>query len=223
MTRLTILLLLAFCTSCKGQNKTELSKGNNDSDSKDLTASYSTIRLGAGEKYVIDKKESILTWKCSMVLALKGGHTGLVNISQGELLIDKDRLAGGIVEVDMNSIADEKHGSDNDLIRHLKSPDFFDAKIFPVTTFVITNVARADGENITVTGDLTIKGITHAVTFPAKIEVRDGAVNANGKLTIDRTRWDVRYNSGKFFANLADEAISDSIEFDVKIVAKKII
>jgi hypothetical protein len=46
-------------------------------------------------------------------------------------------------------------------------------------------------------------------------------VNANGKVTIDRTKWDIRYRSGKFFANLADEAISDDIEFEMKIVAKK--
>jgi len=53
------------------------------------------------------------------------------------------------------------------------------------------------------------------------MEVKDGAVNASGKLSIDRTRWDVRYQSGKFFDNLADEAISDTIEFEMKIVAKK--
>jgi len=41
------------------------------------------------------------------------------------------------------------------------------------------------------------------------------------KLTIDRTRWDIRYRSGKFFDNLANSAISDDIEFDMQIVARK--
>lgn len=223
MTRLTILLLLLFCISCKGQNKTELSKGTSDSKPQRAIASYTPTGINpvANEKYAIDRKESVVTWKGSMAIALKGGHTGYIDISYGVLLIQKDRLVGGTVEVDMNTIADEKHDSDNDLVRHLKSPDFFDAKIFAISTFTITKVASGDGENITITGDLTIKGITHAVAFPAKIEVKDGVVHANGKVTIDRTQWDVRYNSGKFFANLADEAISDSIEFDVKIVAKK--
>ncbi len=40
-------------------------------------------------------------------------------------------------------------------------------------------------------------------------------------MTIDRTKWDVRYKSGAFFDNLADEAISDTIEFDMNIVANK--
>ena len=53
------------------------------------------------------------------------------------------------------------------------------------------------------------------------MEVKNGIVKANGKLVIDRTLWDVRYKSGKFYDNLADETMSDSIEFHIKIVAKK--
>ncbi len=68
---------------------------------------------------------------------------------------------------------------------------------------------------------MTIKGITHDVTFPVKLEEVNGVIHANGKVTIDRTKWDVRYGSGKFFDNLADDTISDNIEFEMKIVAKK--
>jgi hypothetical protein len=53
------------------------------------------------------------------------------------------------------------------------------------------------------------------------MEVKDGIVKANGKLAIDRTKWDVRYRSGKFYDNLADQTMSDSIEFQIKIVARK--
>jgi len=77
------------------------------------------------------------------------------------------------------------------------------------------------GEDVNITGNLTIKGITHAVTFPAKVEVKREIVNANGKVIIDRTLWDVHYRSGKFYDNLADKAISDDIEFDMKIVPRK--
>jgi polyisoprenoid-binding protein YceI len=173
------------------------------------------------EKYVIDKKESVVTWKGSMLLAGKGEHIGYVSISKGELMIEKNQLVGGTVEIDMSTITDKIHGSDNSLIDHLKDPDFFDVKKFPISTFAITKVAAGTDSTIEVTGDLTIKGITHAVTFPAKIEVKNGIVTANGKVIIDRTRWDVRYGSGKFYYNLADKAISDDIEFDMKIVAKK--
>ncbi|MEO7988464.1 MAG: YceI family protein [Chryseolinea sp.] len=182
------------------------------------SASFVFLRHVAGEKYSIDTKESVVAWKGSSV---EGAHTGYVYISKGELMIDNGQLMGGTVEIDMSTIEGEDHRSDNNLINHLKDPDFFDVKKFPISTFAITKVALADGENINVTGNLTIKGITHEVTFPAKMEVKDGIVKANGKLGIDRTLWDVRYNSGKFYDNLADKTISDSIEFHIKIVAKK--
>jgi len=189
-----------------------------EENENNASASFISLRPVANEKYVIDKKESVVTWKGS---SLQGSHTGYVNTSKGELMIEKGQLVGGKVEVDMNTIADESHNSDNNLIEHLKSPDFFDVKKFPVAAFAITKVASGTGSTIEVTGNLTIKGITHEVTFPAKIEVKGEIVSANGKVIIDRTKWDVRYQSGKFYDNLADEAISDDIEFDMKIVAKK--
>ena len=156
-----------------------------------------------------------------MVFADKGGHYGYVSLSKGHLMIEKGQLVGGAVEVDMNTIADELHASNNNLINHLKDPDFFDVKKFPISTFVITKVAPAAGGKTDVTGHLTIKGITHEVTFPAKVDVKGRTVTANGKVTIDRAKWDVRYKSGKFYDNLADEAISDDIEFDMMVVAKR--
>ncbi len=187
------------------------------------TASASPLSLHAGnEKYVvIDTKESVVAWKGSMLLS-SDSHNGYVYISKGELMIENGQLTGGTVEVDMNTMEDEIHGSDNGLIKHLKDPDFFDVKKFPFSTIAITRVASINTEDKEITGNLTIKGITHPVTFPAKMEVKDSTFKANGKLVIDRTKWDVRYRSGKFFDNLADKTIADSIEFNVKIVAKKI-
>lgn len=181
-----------------------------------LLASFVTLSPLTNEQYVLDKKESVVTWKGSMQFS-PNGHVGYVYISNGDLTIDNGRLVAGTVEVDMTTLADEKYGSDNELINHLKSADFFDVKKFPTATFVITKVDNG----LTVTGDLTIKGITHAVTFLVKIAVSEGVASANGKVTIDRTKWDVRYNSGKFFDNLADETISDDIELDMKVVARK--
>jgi polyisoprenoid-binding protein YceI len=128
---------------------------------------------------------------------------------------------GGTVEVDMNTIEDKDLGADNKLVNHLKDPDFFDVRKFPFSTIIITKVASINGVHKIVTGNLTIKGITRPVTFPAKIEVKSGMVKANGKLSIDRSKWDVRYKSKKFYDILANQTISDSIEFHMKIVAKK--
>ena len=53
------------------------------------------------------------------------------------------------------------------------------------------------------------------------MEVKDGIVRANGKIVIDRTQWGIRYRSGKFYVNLADQAVSDDFEIQMNIVAKK--
>jgi polyisoprenoid-binding protein YceI len=202
-----------FFLSCHGPVKEE---------KKDATptASASPIALHVGdEKYVaMDTKQSVVKWKGTNSF---GAHTGYVYISKGELKLENDQLVGGTAEVDMNTIEDNNHGKSNGLIDHLKSPDFFDVKNFPTATISITEVARVNAENIKITGNLTIKGVTRPVTFSAKTAVKNGVVNANGKLVIDRTDWGIRYKSGKFLENLANETISDSIEFDIKIVAKK--
>lgn len=208
-----ILIIAPFFFGCIGP-VTEENKNN-------ASASFVSWGHVGNEKYfIIDTKESVVTWKGAMLIG-SNSHTGYVYISKGELMIDNGQLVGGTAEVDMNTIEDEAHGSDNGLIKHLKDPDFFDVKKFPISTIVLTKAASINGENKKVTGNLTIKGITHPVTFPAKIEVKDGIVKMNGKLVIDRTKWDIRYNSGKFYENLADKTISDSVEFHIKIVAKK--
>lgn len=209
----SILIIAPLFFGCGGPVKEE-NKNN-------ATASSVSSSDVANEKYGIDKRGSVVTWRGSKVFAPEQAHSGYVYISKGELMIEKGQLVGGAVEIDMNTITDPVHGSDNNLINHLKDPDFFDVKKFPIATFVITRVASVNAENLNVTGNLTIKDITHAVTFPAKIEVKGEIVNATGKVTIDRTKWDVRYNSGKFYDDLADEAISDDIEFDMKIVATR--
>jgi polyisoprenoid-binding protein YceI len=207
-----VLIIAPLFFGCGGAVK-EKNKNN-------ASAGSLSLHVGNEKYFAIDTKESVVTWKGSMQIS-SDYHTGYVYISKGELMIENGQLAGAAVEVNMNTIEDDGHRSDNNLIKHLKDPDFFDVKKFPFSTIAITRVASINDEDKKITGNLTIKGITHPVTFPAKMEVKDGIVKANGKLVIDRTKWDVRYNSGKFFDNLKDQAISDSIEFDIKIVAKK--
>lgn len=206
-----ILIIAPFFFGCRGPVKEE-NKNN-------ASASSLSLHVGDEKYFIIDIKESVVTWKGSSV---EGAHTGYVYISKGELMIENGQLMGGTVEVDMNTIEDESHRSDNNLIKHLKDADFFDVKKFPFSTFAITRVASINVEDKEITGNLTIKGITHPVTFPTKMEVMDRIVKANGKLVIDRTLWDVRYKSGKFYDNLADKTISDSIEFNMQMVVKKI-
>ena len=211
-----ILSIVAFFFGCRGPVPVkEENKNNASSDSLSL-------EHVAGEKYIIDTKESVLTWEGSMVFGFEGKSIGYVYISKGELMIKKGQLVGGTAEIDMNTIEYKDTANKNTPIKHLKSPDFFDVEKFPISTFAITKIESVNvrSKTIIVTGNLTIKGITNPVTFPAKMEVKDGIVRANGKIVIDRTQWGIRYRSGKFYDNLADQAVSDDIEIQMNIVAK---
>ncbi|WP_460941535.1 two-component regulator propeller domain-containing protein [Spirosoma daeguense] len=194
------------------------------------------------KKYSIDTKQSVVIWKGSVLLGEwegttflgDGSHTGDVDIVKGELLIDNRHLVGGAVEVDMTTI--EKF---DDQPSYNKFPAFFDIKKFPVSTFTITKVEtgnngntkvptdgsiRVNDENIKVTGNLAIEGITKTVTFPAKMQFKDGmdgTVEVNGKLIIDRTDWGIGYGSGKHFNQSVDGASSVDLKLFMKIVAKK--
>jgi polyisoprenoid-binding protein YceI len=183
----------------------------------------SASSVSQGQKYTIDTKESVLIWKGSMVFDFDKGDVGYVYISKGELMIEKDSLVGGTVVIDMNTIEYGDKEKKNTPVKHLKSPDYFDVEKFPISTFAITKVESVNvrSKTIKVTGNLTIKGITNPVTIPADIEIKDGVARANGKVVIDRTQWGIRYRSGKFYDNLADQAVSDEIEIHMKIVAKK--
>jgi len=207
-----ILFIAILASSCREPQKKE---NKNE-------AQTSTLSLHTGdEKYLmIASKESVIKWKGSSLNGLNA-QTGYVYLSKGELRVENGQLIGGTVEIDMNTIEDKNHGRDNKLVNHLKDPDFFEVQRFPFSTISITKVKSDNAAHKQVTANLTIKGITHPVAFQTETEVTDGTVKANAKLVIDRTKWNVRYKSAKFYANLANQTMSDSIEFDIQIVAKK--
>ncbi|GAB3930333.1 hypothetical protein GCM10028804_40040 [Larkinella terrae] len=201
-------------------------------DGKTITDFYNK----AGQKkYIIDTKQSVLIWKGSMLLGGWEGSTlvsdgswkGDVDIVKGELLIENRHIVGGAVEVDMNTI-EQKF---DDQGPHNKFPAFFDVKKFPVSAFAITKVETWDDGNvkvagniIEVTGNLTIEGVTKAVTFPAEMHFKDGmdgTVVLNGALILDRTDWASAYRSEKLFDKSGHVTISDDVKLFIKIVAKK--
>lgn len=107
------------------------------------------------------------------------------------------------------------------LLNHLKSDDFFSVEKHPNATFVITSVKKKSGSTHDITGNLTIKGITQPVTFPAEVVVNGSQLNAKATITIDRTKFDIKYRSKSFFENLGDKTIYDEFTLDVELVATK--
>ena len=173
------------------------------------------------QMYQIDQKESLITWKGSMKISAAEKHVGTVSISKAELWVENNQLVGGDFQIDMNSMEYGDKKDKNTPIKHLKSEDYFDVKRFPFASIEITKVDSLSDKTFQITGYLTIKSVSHIVSFPATIAIQNGMLNASAKLTIDRTQWGINYRSGKFYDQIADQTVSDEIDFEIKIVAKK--
>ncbi|WP_299529284.1 YceI family protein [Ulvibacterium sp.] len=163
-----------------------------------------------GEKKEVKTKESKVTWKAYKVT---GSHTGTVDLKEGALMFDGDKLTGGEFVVNMASLisTDLEGEYKGKLEGHLKSDDFFGVATHPTSKLVFTKVKASGKNSYEVTGDLTIKNITKPVTFDVSIY----GSKATATLKVDRAEYDVRYGSGSFFDNLGDKTIYD--EFDLVV------
>lgn len=171
--------------------------------------------------YNVDTQSSNIVWTGYKVT---GKHTGTVKIQKGNLSMDNGVLTGGSFTVDLNSITctDMEGEYAAKLVGHLKSDDFLGVNNSPNATFVITKAIPQDTKgNYKILGNLTIKGITKEVKFFANLAESNGMVNAAGKITIDRSEFNMRYGSGSFFDGLGDKTIYDEFDLQVSLVAKK--
>ena len=157
-----------------------------------------------------DITTSSIVWKGYKVT---GSHTGTLGLKSGSLTFDGDVLTGGEFVIDMTSLTCTDLTGDYaaKLNGHLMSDDFFGVEKFPTAALEITDVKSSGKNSYSVTGDLTIKGITQPVTFDASVYGKKATAN----LKIDRTLYDVKYGSGSFFEGLQDNLIYD--EFDLVI------
>lgn len=97
---------------------------------------------------------------------------------------------------------------------HLLSPDFFDVEKFPTAQFTSTQIAKA-AAGYSVTGNLTLHGVTKAITFPAAIEA--GADHANIKAEFGINRKDF----GIVYPGMPDDLIQDEVLIQLDLKAKK--
>jgi len=171
--------------------------------------------------YKLDKTISTVKWNGKKVT---GEHYGTIDLRNGNLQVEDNKIKSGTFQMDMTTIICEDISNESmnkKLVGHLKSDDFFSVEKFPASTFVIKKSEHKSGSIYTFTGDLTIKGISHPVTFDADVDISDGKLKAKGKMEVDRTLYDIRYGSGKFFASLGDNMIYDTFTLDFDVVASE--
>lgn len=199
-------LLFALATgmvlvSCGGETTEETTETTEETTETEEATAESA-------EYTFDASNATIKWNGKKVT---GEHFGTIDLQNGMLTVEDGRPVNGKFVVDMTSITvtdiedEEKNAK---LTGHLKSPDFFAVDSFNTATLVINSASDEQAK-----GELTIRGITNDVKFPYTIS--DDAINA--ELTVDRTLYNVRYGSGKFFEDLGDKMIYDDFTLMIEL------
>lgn len=167
--------------------------------------------------YALDTDESNILWVATKPT---GRHNGTIDISQGQFMVEDGEIKGGKITIDMSTVfVEDLVDSPEDkakLEKHLKSDDFFHVDSIPTASFEVAEVmpyqapaeteeeaSTEEGEEEnqykienpthTIRGNLTLKGVTKSVEFPAKVSMQDGTMTAEARFNIDRTNWGISY------------------------------
>lgn len=181
-------------------------------------ASFSFVGqpLFAQENFKVDVDNSSLNWKGYKPT---GSHTGIITLASGNIVVKNNKLTGGSFVANMSTIKDADGRAK--LEGHLKSEDFFEIAVFPTSKFEITGIANK-ADKIQITGNMTIKGITKQISFPATLSVnKDMVTLVSETFQINRADFNVKYKSKTFFNDLKDKFVNDEFDFQVNIIAKK--
>src|SRR5690554_2499844 len=221
-----------------------LASCGNDTETVETTEAQE-VGDAVGDTLQINIAESEITWRGYKPT---GQHRGIIPITSGGITVDGDEVTGGRFSFDVTKLEvhDLEAGSENHtkLTNHLQSEDFFDAANHPEAIFEITSVEPySSGDTIEdkeefetdntpqtaseqmvanpthwINGNLTMRGTTKNIRFPANVSVSNGSVTARAGFNIDRTEWGLSYGDEAGAVNkLQDEFIYNTVnvEFDI--------
>ncbi len=142
-----------------------------------------------GKEFKIDVAASKVEWIGTKVT---GKHNGTINLKSGSVFVKDGAVVAGKFVADMASLDDKDLSGEyhDKLNKHLKSDEFFDVEKFPEGVFEISSVETSPN-GATVKGNLTLKGVTHGVTFDANIVVEKNTFVANGSGSSSASRSEI--------------------------------
>jgi polyisoprenoid-binding protein YceI len=210
---LVSLLAVAGCDDpAKGKAKATTGEAVTASTTTANAAPASVTETAALKTYAFDPTSSKVSWTGSKVT---GKHEGGFKAFTGTIKAPDGALEKGSVNVDIDT---KSLFADNEkLTGHLMSKEFFEVEAFPKATFASTKVDKggANGATHTITGNLTLHGVTKSVSFPATVKVEGDAVSVASEFAINRKDFGLNY-PGK-----ADDLIRDEVVIKLDIKGKK--
>lgn len=186
-------------------------------------ALLATTSLSFAQTYKVDSKVSTVKWYAFKEIG--AGHDGKVAVKNGSITLKDGVISSGEIIVDMNTITADDIPADKEangqLVGHLKSPDFFNVAKYPEAKIVIKKAEKtAKGQKVH--GDLTFNGKTNPVTFDAVVNETKTDLTTKTELSVDRTKWDLKYNSKNYLKDLAaNKIIKNDFKLEVNLKATK--
>lgn len=213
MKKLPLPLLLLALMACTQPPKETIEAG--EALPTEAEAMTTTAR-----QYFADAESSTLRWTGSEGLAsIVEAHYGFMPISSGTILVDEPSFSGSFeVSVEGLSVTDiTRESSNKKLTDHLLGADFLDAAQFPTAHFEIVETAPTATDSVAITGNLTMKGVTKSITFPALVTVADSAFSAKAAFYINRKDWNMHYRTEE---SLGDKLIRPEVQIEIDLTAK---
>ncbi|MBC7458622.1 MAG: YceI family protein [Bdellovibrionaceae bacterium] len=165
-----------------------------------------TVRTPA-VTYSADNDKS--TIKCTgYAEAGRYAPSGMVKVKSAILKLDGEVLVSGKVVIDMPTLSQ----SNIEMQTHLRGKDFSDVATYPEATFVLSSV-----KDNAVSGTLTIKGIKQLITLPVAITRTSDGLLLKATLKVDRTKFNIKYNSSAYFQDLGNYAIKNEFDIDINL------
>ncbi len=198
ITLLILIALLTYGCANPAANKPKATVANAAPES-------GSTRPAGAETLVISPENSKVEFVAAKVTR---SHNGSFKEFTGAIDLVNNSVADSRVTIyiQMSSVVTDE----DDLTKHLQTPDFFDVAKYPKATFTSTKIAPilspgTSGVSYDVSGNFDLHGIEKTITFPATIEVAPDSVSVNAEFAINRKDF------GIIFQNKADDLIRDGV------------
>jgi polyisoprenoid-binding protein YceI len=211
------------------------------------TSEAQEVGTTEGKTLTIEAASTQLQWRGYKPT---GQHFGKIPATEGMIAVKGDEITGGKFTFDITGLKIEDIPETSEdyakLWGHLQSDEFFDAANHPTATFEITSVENfsssdviADQEQFStdntpksasslspanpthwISGNLSMRGVTKNIKFPASVKMENGAVMATAGFNIDRTAWGLAYGDESTALDKAkDQFIYNTVSLELDLRA----
>jgi polyisoprenoid-binding protein YceI len=170
-------LLFSSCSNetKEGDENKKETPAQNEGDNSNAETADNTSNSDLNATYQFNPGDTIV-WKAKHNDDEDFVHIGTVEISSGSAEVVNGELAAGEIILDLTTLQKGNQRLDD----HLKNDDFFNVTVFPNATFQLKS-----HENGTVTGALTVIGITKEISFPLTMSMNENSFSISGEFELD--------------------------------------